>query len=548
MSTDVAVPPDSGAALPPLPLVSATPVPPDAAETAPPEAQPSTAEGLTRRASLTAVASLLDYSARLGTSLVVTPILVHGLGSALYGVWEMLSRLTGYMSATDGRPTEALRLIISQHQDDPDTKDRRRFIGAAVVVWLLMLPLILLVGAALVWVVGPRMIHAPAGHASDVTRTMALLVVAFMLTGLGDIPDSVLRGMNLGYKRMGLQASLHALNGAMCAFAVWYGLGVPGLGASQAIRQAVGGIVFLVLTRKYVPWFGADRPAARDVRTLYSMSVWLSAGDMIAKLVLASDVLVLGAFAGPAIVATYALTGYAARTATGIQSFTAGAAIPGLGGLLGAGQHERAGQAYRELVQLTWLFTTITGTAVLLWNHAFLGRWVGASHYAGTLVNLLIVLAAAQTAYIRTDAYVLDAALKPKLRVMVGAIAAGTTLLACIALTRLFGLPGLCIGMLIGRAVQSIGYPIMAHRCIGATAPRPGITGSLLRYVGTTALLYTTAAWLGARLAHTGWIVWVPGVLATLPLVAFAALVLGPDREARRKLLRRLERLAKVRR
>src|SRR5256884_8341155 len=74
------------------------------------------APSLTGRASLNALQSLLDYGAKLGVGLVVTPIVVAGLGGSLFGVWEMLNRLVTYMSAADGRPTEALRLIVSSRQ------------------------------------------------------------------------------------------------------------------------------------------------------------------------------------------------------------------------------------------------------------------------------------------------------------------------------------------------------------------------------------------------------------------------------------------------
>src|SRR4051794_32000298 len=68
---------------------------------------------LTRRASLNAVQSLLDYVAKLLVGFLLTPVLVSGLGRSLFGVWQMVSSLIGYMSATDGRPTEALRLVIA---------------------------------------------------------------------------------------------------------------------------------------------------------------------------------------------------------------------------------------------------------------------------------------------------------------------------------------------------------------------------------------------------------------------------------------------------
>src|ERR1041385_5793830 len=87
---------------------------------------------LTGRASLNAVQSLLDYGAKLGVGLVVTPIVVTGLGRSLFGVWEMLNRLVTYMSAADGRPTEALRLVGSGRRAGGDAALQRPALGAAL--------------------------------------------------------------------------------------------------------------------------------------------------------------------------------------------------------------------------------------------------------------------------------------------------------------------------------------------------------------------------------------------------------------------------------
>src|SRR5688572_30888317 len=137
---------------------------------------------LTRKASLTAAASILDYTVKAGVSLVITPILVSGLGRTLYGVWEMLGRLVGYMSAADGRPTEALRLVVSQQQT-AEASVNRRSVGAALVVWICMLPLVAVVGGALAWL-APSLTHAPAASYIDVRITCILLVISFAFTSL----------------------------------------------------------------------------------------------------------------------------------------------------------------------------------------------------------------------------------------------------------------------------------------------------------------------------------------------------------------------------
>jgi O-antigen/teichoic acid export membrane protein len=493
---------------------------------------------LTRRASLTAVASLLDYTVKAAVQLVITPILVGGLGRSLYGIWEMLNRLIGYMAATDGRPTEALRLLIAQQQSaDDDT--RRRSVGAAVVVWVIMLPFVALIGGILAWF-APAITHAPAADQTAVRLACGLLVFSFMLTGLAAIPESVLRGMNLGYKRMGLQAALSIVVGILMATAVKEGWGLPGMGGSQLARAVITGLVFWLLVRKYVPWFQISKPARAAVKSLFSMSVWLSLGDLLAKLMLASDVIILGWIISPAAVTTYVLTGYAAKTGLGVFVFMAGAAMPGLGGVLGEKKFARACQIRHELRMLTWLFTTVVGATILVWNHSFLHLWVGTRNYAGPWVDLLIVCIVLQTAFIRTDSYIIDAALRPRGRVVISAITVVATLALGIVLTHAWGIIGLCIGLLAGRAIQSIAYPLIVRSCLDK--PRLDMAQRLAaaRMALTTALLFAAATLAGLSLVASSWPVWAAGVALSVVVFAALTLLLGPTPGDRRAIVTRV--------
>src|SRR2546430_16358770 len=212
---------------------------------------------------------------------------------------------------------------------------------------------------------------------------------------------------------MGLQASVNVLGGLLTVVAVRAGLGLAGLGGAQVGVATVTGVLFWVLAQRYVRWFGVARPGRADVMPLLSMSAWLTVGEAVAKLLLACDVIILGWVVSPALVTTYVLTGYAPRTAVGIHVFPAGAAMPGLGGLIGRGEQHRAAAVRHELLTLTWLFATTVGVTVLCWNRSFLGLWVGQQHYGGPWLDLLIVLAAVQTGFLPTPADRIDAPVPP---------------------------------------------------------------------------------------------------------------------------------------
>ncbi|HEV7364905.1 MAG TPA: hypothetical protein VGN76_03585, partial [Gemmatimonadales bacterium] len=389
---------------------------------------------LTWRASLNLAQSILDYGAKLAVGLIVIPILVTGLGRSLFGVWEMLGRLMGYMESTDGRPTQALRLVISHQQSQSEPAAKRRWVGSALVVWLCFLPLWVVTGAILIWL-APTITKVPPPLASTVRITCALAMAGVLVAALASLPESVLRGMNLGYKRMGLQAGLSVVGGLLVAGAVYAGLGLIGVAGAGVLLAMLTGLCFLTVVRHQVPWFGVERPERAEVVSLLRMSLWIAGGDVVSKLLLASDVLVLGTIMSASTVTTYVLTGYAAILAVNLYALAADAVMPGLAGIIGEKSYARAALLRRELLAVTALFVTAVGSSILLWNRSFVHLWVGGENYAGPWTNLLLVVIAVQTAFIRCDAYIIDAALQPGRRVRVSAVAAVIALALSVALT-----------------------------------------------------------------------------------------------------------------
>jgi len=66
----------------------------------------------------------------------------------------------------------------------------------------LFLPVVVAAGAALVWL-APTITKVAPALVPVVRLTCALLTASLLFGNLASLPESVLRGMNLGYKRMG---------------------------------------------------------------------------------------------------------------------------------------------------------------------------------------------------------------------------------------------------------------------------------------------------------------------------------------------------------
>ena len=229
-----------------------------------------------------------------------------------------------------------------------------------------------------------------------------------------------------------------------------------------------GGFYF-VLCKKFIPWFGIKRPSIDLVKRFLGLSGWFFAGDIIANITFASDVVVLGLLSSVESVTSYTLTKYIPETVISLIAIMVIGIIPGLGGIIGTGDMKRATQIRGEVFSLTWLIVTVMGTCILLWNRSFLGLWVGSTQYAGAIPNLLIVIVVAQFVMIRTDGSIIDVTLRIQRKVLLGALSVFLVIVGSSILVGLLhmGIVGVSIGLIAGRLILSLAYPAIVSRFLG---------------------------------------------------------------------------------
>ncbi len=484
-------------------------------------------ESLTQKATLNALASALEYGARLVVGFLLNPLLVAGLGSYGYGIWQVLGRLIAYISPASGRPTQALKWTLANQLASTDYHEKRRQVGSAMIVWLLFLPLLALAGGIITWY-APGWLHTSADFTPTVRLAIAILVVDLIMTTLSEIPHSVLQGENLGYKRMGLSALLIFLGGGLTALSLYFKTGLLGVAVAELAATTVTGIFYVQVVRNYISWFGMMLPTTAAIRRFLGLSGWFLVWNLVSQLMRASDVVILGVFASAEMVTVYTLTKYVPETVINVVEIVVLGIAPGLGGVIGRGDLARAVRVRNEIMTYTWLIITIVGATILLWNRSFVNLWVGAQFDAGPLPTLLIVLVVLQFVVIRNDANIIDLTLNLRHKVLAG-LASTAIAMGIAALAVGFGhtgIVGLCLGLMVGRALLSFGYPWLIGRFLGVTLAAQ-LKGSI-RPALVLAVLFGLAALLSQHWVVNGWLELIAAVFMTvwvfLPLAFFGGL------------------------
>lgn len=503
----------------------------------------STTQDLSRRASLISVASGLDYAAGITVQFVINPVLVQGLGTYLYGVWRVLYSLNGYLWSAGGRSAQALTWVIANGQRSLTEEEKRRYVGSAIVVWFIFLPFLVLVGGLVAWF-APLLLHTPEPYVWSVRIAAALLTADAIALTLLSIPRSVLQGENLGYKRMGLSAALILASGGFFLLAMRLDAGIVGVALANIAGTVVMGLLFWRVTNTNVRWFGVARPSRRDIRWFLGLSGWFAGWKFVYELLTAGDVLVLGVFGSVELVTVYTLTKFVSQALVPLIAVLFEGSSPGLGSIIGRGDHARGIRLRDELMAFSWIVCTAMGVALLIWNRSFVSLWVGARFYAGPVSMLLIVVMVTQFVFIGNDARIIDLTLKMRAKVLTGALSATLSVVFAVVAMRIFDndIVGMCVGIIAGRLILSVAYPWLIGRLLDDPPlrqlrgiPRPAIT---------TAVLFVAATWLGQRVSADTWVALVLWGAATAALVMLAASFIGMNRRQRTTLIARLRKIA----
>jgi len=189
------------------------------------------------------------------------------------------------------------------------------------------------------------------------------------------------------------------------------------------------------------------------------------------------------------------------------------------------------------VMSLVWLVGTAGGAAVVMWNGTFVGLWVGDHLYAGDTTTVLVVVLALQLALIRMDTFVIDVALIPRVKVLGGLVAAiASIVLAAVAAGPLDGgVVGLCIGLVLGRAILGLVAPIAVGRFLGGDTTRHQAR-SVVRPALVTGLVLAGSWWVAQRNVTESWFVLVVGVAGTFVVLCVVTASLGLTHDQRVRL------------
>jgi hypothetical protein len=260
----------------------------------------------------------LSFAITAAVVVVMTPVLVHGLGKDGFALWVVLTSLAPYATLLDfGLGSATVKYVAEYHRRDPDLMSRT----VSTSFWTLTI-----IGLALLVVGVPFSFAFPTlfdiGSANASTATLAMLI--FTVSAAASLPASTFAATLMGLQRYDITnfsfVAVLAAQGIAWTIILAMGGGIVELAVATVTLDAAGHVARFVAVRRILETTGVRRALfdRRVAGRLMRLSGWIAVGEATTVVIHRIDPIVVASVAGVPAAGVYSVGQRVAVGAEGV--------------------------------------------------------------------------------------------------------------------------------------------------------------------------------------------------------------------------------------
>ncbi len=480
-------------------------------------------------------ANWIGHGANLVVMFFLSPFIVHTLGKTEYGIWSLLTVLTGYMGIFDLGIRAGTGRYIILYLGKGDHRRLDETLRTGLGFFSALAVLLVSVGIGLGWAFPHFFEEVPESYHGLVKILLPVLAINMWLAAIGTIFDSVLRAHDRFEISQVANFGMLALRAGGTVYALYAGYGIVGLAAVTVGTHAFGAVVRWALARRiYRPLriWPLTLSKAR-LRELFGFGIAAFLGSISYKLIHQTDEIVVGAAISVSAVTIYAIGHMLVGYSWGFIQHISGTVFPRIQRAAAQGELDEVRWLYLRQARLGLMFGLPLYLGFIFFGRQFITLWMGPEFADSYIVLAILSTSRVLYLFLMGMGPALAALGFVRVNVVIGLSEAaanlGLSLLFAVALG--WGIAGVAVGTLVALLlVRTSTHPLVTcHRLgLGPTIYLRRVVLSGFLALGATAAVYFVAANLVRVTSWPGFFLQV-AVAGIGGLGASAAILLLPD-------------------
>lgn len=328
------------------------------------------------------------------SGILLVPLYLHYIPLDLYGAWLATGNILAWLTVVDPGLSTVIQQRTGVAYGKGDTTQLSDLLTSGLLLSGLVALLVLIVG-----LVSSRFLAEWLNLGA--TIDVHLVEQAFVLAAVGSA--LMIFSYGLTAFNQGLQSSLGiglvfvvvmVISLALTVVLLYQGVGLLALPIGLIVR----GIGLSVGNAGYLFWRSWSekltyRFSATGIRTLTRLSSYTFLSRVSGAVAGNMDAFVLTRYLGPEVAPVFVLTRKAPDMSRMFLERPAVAFMPAVSSLVGTGEMERAKVVLLRLLRLSLWLLGLIAAGFIVFNRDFVSLWVGADLFAGSAVNVILVLA-----------------------------------------------------------------------------------------------------------------------------------------------------------
>jgi O-antigen/teichoic acid export membrane protein len=475
--------------------------------------------------------------------LVLTPVLVIGLGKEAYGIWVVVGSLALYRQVLQLGLAAATPKYIAEYAALDDDVQLRSSITTSF--WLLAGPgaLALLAGLAFVPFF-PDLFDISPDLREPAQILLVLIVIDFALAIPGDAFGSTLIGLQRFDLLNWTLIVVSVLTAAGWAIAILAGGGLVAMGVVSLSLSLGGQLARYLIARRLVPGLSLS-PRLIDrklVKPLAALSVWLAIDDAAFIIINRIDAIVVGLVVGLEAAAIYGIGQKLVLAISGLVSPISVLFYPHSAELAARRDYDGLRDSLLTGTRIVLGISFPIAIALSVLAGPILEAWVGPGFAGAVPVIVFLSGAALITSLSLTGRGMLQGTGRARRPGLISALELVLNLALSVLLAHALGLEGVALGTLIAATVANL-LILFPYVCRSFGIPISALAGAILRAEAPPTAVALLIGWLMIRADPSG----IPAVIACAAAIAGSYLgtfaFTGLSGEERRALAARLRAL-----
>lgn len=333
-----------------------------------------------RAESLAARGILANYAhltAAFLSMMVLTPIIVQGLGAEAYGLWVVLGSLLSYFALFDFGLNTAIAKYTAEHLAKDQRSDLSELISTSLNIFLGIGVLIVIAVAILAPLV-PDFFSVPQQLSKEARVAFFLIGTNAALALFSGVLSNVLYGSHRIDLWKGVAIFQICMNSALVVIALHFGLGIIGLASCSLATAFLSAVLYYVILQKigqrinfhffHLNMGIVRRTAPYSVRTFFL--------GLTNRMLNYTDYIVIAAFLGPASVTGYEIAFKLCFLSTYLFSAVSSSLFPRFSALYALERWEELRALYLLAVKVSFGIMVPVGIGLFWWGEAFIDLWI----------------------------------------------------------------------------------------------------------------------------------------------------------------------------